>query len=276
MRYLIVSVLISLILLTACAPARQKLSPHGNIALKDANVYYQQKNIERALESYQKVLKDNPDHVLALRRVADINLYYGEQDQSKTIEFNKLAFENYDKAIAIVESFDNLKETEQVELRDMRRRRTSAWTRIYSAAEQLQNQGNTKEAMRGFQIAIDLDNERFEPLIKLKDIYVKELKDLDKAEKIMLQLYQKRPKEVMLLLEIGAFYYDKQDFSRALDFFQKASVEAPTDADILMNISFCYYEMKDFANALKNTEKVLVLAPRNLDALRNARSIALR
>ncbi len=276
MKYAVIVLMIVVLLLTACAPARQKLSPRANVALKDANVLYQQKNVDRALTAYLEVLKDNPDYAIALRRVADINLYYGEQNPSKAIEYNKKAFEYYARAIAVTESFENLKEQDQADLRDMKRRQRGAWTRIFTAADQLYTQGNTTDAMAGFQIASDLDAERIEPLIKLKDIYEKELKDSERAEQIMLQLYQRKPKEVLLLQEIGAFYFNKPDHSKALEFFQKALVEAPLDTNIMMNISFCYYELQDYQNALKMTEKVLELEPRNLDALENARSIALR
>ena len=276
MRYLLAATLITVLLLSACSASRQKLSPQANVALKDANVYYQQKNVEKALESYLKVLKDNPDHVIALRRVADINLYFGEQYQSKAIEFNQKAFENYAKAIAVTETFTKLNEDDQADLRDMKRRQKGAWSRVFGASDQLLQQGNTSDALKGFQIAAQLDPERIEPLIKMKDIYEKELKDPSKAESIMLQLYEKKPKEVLLLQEIGAFYFNKPDYNKALEFFQKASAENPLDTNILMNISFCYYELKDYLNSLIATEKVLQVEPSNLDALRNARAIAIQ
>lgn len=276
MKYFITSIMLIMLILTACAPARQKLSPQANVTLKDANVFYQQKNVDSALKEYQKVLKDNPDYVLALRRVADINLYYAEQNPSKAIEYNKIAFDNYNKAIIITESFANLKDADQIEIRDMKRRKTSAWSRIFNAADGLLAQGNTNDALQGFQIAATLDPDRVEPLIKMKDIYDKELKDSAKAEQILIQLYERKPKEVLLLQEIGAFYFNKPDFRKALEFFQKASLEAPLDTNLQMNISFCYYEMEDYANALKSTEAVLKLEPVNRDALRNARAIAIK
>ena len=39
--------LVILLVLTACSANRQKLSPQGNLNLKSANVYYQQKDNER-------------------------------------------------------------------------------------------------------------------------------------------------------------------------------------------------------------------------------------
>ncbi len=275
MKHLIIATLLLTLVFTACAPARQKLSPQANVALKDANVFYQQKNVEKALESYHRVLKDNPDYVIALRRVADINMYYGEQDQSKAIEYNKKAYEFYTKAIAITETFEPLKETDHADLRDMRRRQKGSWTRIYNASELLLNQGNTQEALKGFKIAAELDDERFEPLIKMKDIYEKELKDPVQAEAILLKLYEKKPKEALLLQELGAFYFNKPDYPKSLEFFKKALLEMPLNTDIMMNISFCYYEMKDYANALKSTQAVLEIEPKNMDAIKNARSIAL-
>ncbi len=275
MKRVILIAIATMLILSGCASARQKLSPRANVTLKDANVYYQQQNVEKALEGYKAVLQDNPDYVLALRRVADINLYYGEKDPEKTIEYNKMAFELYSRAISVTESFPNLTEKDNVDLRDMKKRKQSAWTRIFSASDRLLSAGNTQESLKGFEVAAALDKDRIEPLIKLKDIYEKELKDEVKAEQILLKLYQRKPKEIALLEEIGAFYFNRKDYTKSLDFFTKASAEAPTNTNLLMNISFCHYEMKQYGEALKATQAVIKLEPRNIDALKNAKAIAI-
>ena len=55
-----------------------KLSPQGNVNLKTADVYYSQQDVEQAEIYYLKVLEDNPDHAIALRRLGDISLFKAE------------------------------------------------------------------------------------------------------------------------------------------------------------------------------------------------------
>ena len=96
MKKLIFLAMIAILVLSACSANRQKLSPQGNLNLKSANVYYAQHNADKALDFYQKVLKDNPDYYIALKRVADINLLYGEQNAAKDVEYNTAAYTYYD------------------------------------------------------------------------------------------------------------------------------------------------------------------------------------
>jgi len=275
MKYYAILALALLTLLSACAGSRQKLSPVGNINLKDADVYYQQKNVDKAFDSYQKVLQDNPDHAKALRRVADIYLYRGEENPDKDIEYNKKAYEAYTRAINVMETFPNLKEDELIEIRDMKKRKLGAWTKIFISADKQLSLGNTMQAIEGFEIAAALDKSDIRPLVKLKDIYEKDLKDEVKAEELLLKLYETKPKELVLLQEIGAFYFNKKDFAKSLGFFLQAKELSPLDINIMMNISFCYFELEKMPEALAITKEILAIESRNIDALTNAKIISM-
>jgi len=276
MKKLIFIALTAIFLLSACATARQKLSPQGNVDLKTANVYYQQKNVEQAEVFYQKVLDDNPDHALALRRMADINLFKGEQFLERAVEFNQKAYQFYDRAIAKTESFENLTDEEKIDLRDMKKRKESSWIRIYNAAEKELTNGNTKSAMDIFELAQKLEPGRPEPMIQLKNIYLKELKDDAKAEQILLALLKKEPDKLAYLQELGAFYYNKENYTEAVKFYERVRVQTPVDIDNLMNISACYYELKNYPKAMEATQAALQLEPNKADLIANAQSIAIK
>jgi len=168
MKKLIIIAVALILVLSACSNARQKLSPQGNVNFKTANVYYQQKNVEQAEAYYLKVLEDNPEHVVALRRMADINLFNGEQFLERAVEFNQKAFDYYGKAIAITEAFPELTDQEKNDLRDMKKRKDGAWTRIYKVAEAQLKDGNTQAAMTTFELANKLNPSRPEPMIQTK------------------------------------------------------------------------------------------------------------
>jgi tetratricopeptide (TPR) repeat protein len=272
-QYLIIA-LAAALLLAACAAPRQKLSPQGNVNLKTANVYYAQQNVEEASKYYTLVLQDNPDHVLALRRMADINLYNGERFADKALELNQEAYRGYDKAIRILEGFTDLKESDQADLRDMKKRRSSAWTRIFKLGETQYDEGNTQAAMEIFEITGKLDPTRLEPLIKLKTIYQKDLKDDAKAEAILRQLYDKDPDNLLLIQEMGIFYINKKDYAAAIPFFEQVKVKEPLNVNNLMNLSYSYFESGNYQKAKESNDLVLNLEPQNPDALTDAKYIA--
>jgi len=262
------------LVLSACSNARQNLSPQGNVNFKTANVYYQQKNVEQAETFYLKVLEDNPNHAVALRRMADINLFNGEQFVDRAVEFNQKAFNYYTQAIAITEAYPDITDQEKIDLRDMKKRKDCAWTRIYKVAEAQLKAGNTLAAMGTFELVNKLDPSRPEPMIQLKNIYLNEQSDDVKAEQILLSLIKDDPDKLLYLQELGAFYYNKANYTEAVKYFEKAKPQVPLDINNYMNISACYYELKDYPKAMAATQMAMDIEPGNVDLIDNARSIA--
>lgn len=262
--------------LGACSTARQKLSPQANVNAKTAGVYYAQQNVEKAEEFYLKVLDDHPDHALSLRRMADINLFKAEQLPNRAVEFNSEAFKLYSKALDIFATYENPTNEEVLDIRDMTRRREGAWTRIYRAGEAELTAGNTQEAMEIFELAQELNPSRYEPMVRLKDIYQKELKDDAKAEEILLTLIAQDPENKTYLLETGAFYFNSENYAEAVKYFEKVRKISPADTDNLMNLAYAYFEMENFSKSLEVTQAALDLQPADIDVLQNAKEIALR
>jgi len=276
MKKLIIVVIALLIALTGCSSARQKLSPKGNVDFKTANVYYQQKNVEQAELYYQKVLESNPDHAVALRRMGDINLNKAENFTERAVEFYSKAYDYYAKAIKVTESFSNLTDDEKIGLRDMKKRKESSWVHLYKIAEANMTNGNTKAAMDIFEMVHNLEPARPEPMIQLKNIYLKDQKDDAKAEQILLSLLQEDPDKLVYLQETGAFYYNKANYAEAVKYFEKAKTQIPRDLNNYMNISACYYELGDFQKAMATNLAALEIEPNNVDLLDNAQNIALK
>ncbi len=276
MRKLIIILLTLALALGACSAfkTRQKLSPQANVNAKTAGVYYAQQNVDKAEQFYLKVLEEHPDHAISLRRMADINLHKAENFPDRSVEYNKNAYELYNQALAVYQTFDNLSDEERLDIRDMTRRREGAWTRIYRAGDASLQAGDTQEAMEYFELANELNPDRYEPLIRLKDIYQKELKDDAKAEEILLSLIAKDPENLDYVLEIGAFYFNQKDYTKSVKYFAQARQMAPANIDNLLNLSFSYYELKDYDKALEVTQQALNLDPGNPDILQNARDVA--
>lgn len=274
MKKLIILSLAVMLLLAACATSRQKLSPQANVNFKTANVYYSQKNVDEAAKYYKKVLADNPEHAVAIRRIADINYYNAEQFADKSVELNKAAYEGYTKAIKITQGFQNLKEKELADIRDMENRKKSAWTRIYKKAEDQLAAGNTEDAISTFKLVADLDPNRDEPDQMLFSIYQKDPAKENDAAALANKMYEKDPTNTVLIRLKGAFHYNKKEYNEALKYFEKIKELDPENVDNLLSISVCRYEIKDYEGTLQNLQAVLVIQPNNIDALTDAKITA--
>jgi tetratricopeptide (TPR) repeat protein len=276
MKRLIIITVALLLLLTACSTTRHKLNPRANVDLKTADVYYAQQNVDEAMKFYESVLDDNPNHAHALRRVADINLYNGERFTDRLVELNQAAYEGYDHAIDIMEEYEDPSEDERAIIRDMKKRRTSAWTRIFKEAEAQEVEGNTQRAIEIYDVVADLDPDRTEPLYKLANIYQQVLKDEERAEEILQKIYAVDPDNVVVQQQMGIFYYNQEDYESAIDYFLRFYEQQPMDVNNLMNLTASYFSLEDYATAKKYNDLTLNLEPENQDALADAKAIAYR
>ncbi len=276
MKKITIVLLAGLLLLAACAAPRQKLTPQANVALKTANVYYAQRDIEKAEVYYREVLTSNPNHVLALTRMGDINLHKGETMADRSVEFNQAAYGYYKQAVQNYEAFTDLEDEDYVEIRNLKRRQEAAWTRVFRAAENLHTAGNSREALTTFEITAALDSTRFEPLYKMKDIYTRDFDDDVKAEQMMQRIIRIRPDDAAILAEMGGFYYNNQRFQEALQFFLRVRNQNPRDINNLLNIAACHVEMNELESAMIVTREILEFEPDNEVALTNAQLLSAR
>jgi len=274
MKKIALILIVGVLFLTACAGPRQKLSPQANVALKTANVYYAQRDTDKAQVYYEQVLRDNPDHVHALTRMGDIALHNGETFADRSVEFNRSAYGYYSRAVKNYEGFTDLKDEDYIEIRNLKRRMDGAWARVFRAAENLQTAGNSRDAIATFEIAAAMDSTKFEPLYKMKVIYQEDFNDNLKAEQLMLRILTIRPEDPAIIGEIAGFYYNAGRFSEAITYYRRLKAITPRDTNNMLNISACLVEMGEFEAALLETREILELEPNNVDALSNAQMIA--
>lgn len=275
MKHLIIIALAAMLLLSACAGSRQKVSPAANVALRTANMELKQGNIDVALKNYEIVLADRADHAEALNRTGRI--YY-----KKATDLPATALENYKKshelltrAIEAYQSFNPLTEADRKEIKELTDLRTSAWTRIFKMGEDQQEAGNTKDAVSIYELTMQLDPKRDEPLRKLYEIYREDPAGLDKAEATLKKIYDKNPADLNVIKTLGAFFYtDRKDYAKALTYYEQVKAQEPANINTLLLIAYCYYELGQFQKALDNIQMVLSLEPNNLDALADAKSIS--
>ena len=164
MKHLTILVLTALLFITACAGPRQKLSPMANVALRTANMDYNNKNIEDAEKNYEIVLNDRPDHAEALNRMGRIHFARASELPGLALVNYLKAYDYVDRALKVYNSFDPITEADRKEIKGLTDLRTSSWARIFKIGEDQQTEGNTKEALDIYEQVLKLDPNRSEPL----------------------------------------------------------------------------------------------------------------
>lgn len=290
-------VIIILLLLSACSMSRQKLSPQGNLNLKSANVYYQQKDNEaslnKALDLYTKVLKDNPQHVIALKRSGDLLLYFASQiepketkdedgksiypnmdNAAKTIDYFKQSYGKYDSVLTVMNTFEKLNDDERAMKRDADRKKESSWVRMYKIGQLYYYTNDFPEAIKILEMVYNLDTTRKEPLRMLVLAY-QETGDQDKIELYLNKVLQDDPDDLEMIKMMGAHYYKNKNYSKAVEYFNKVLEKEPINTDNMLLIYSAYSLEKEYQSAYDILVKILKLKPDNVEVLGYAKDLAI-
>jgi len=284
-----------LLVLFACAHNKQKLSPQGNLNLKSANVYYTQKDNEaslrKALTLYEKVLQDNPQHVLALKRSADLIYYFATQIEPKKIEkgthveyqnmqhadeavnYFKRTYAKYDSVLTVMANFKDLNDKERATRRDASRKKESSWVKMVNIGRFQYENKNYTDAINTLEYVAALDTTRIEPLRLLVAVY-QETNDNEKTEYYLNKVLAINPNDVDLLKTMAAHYYNNEKYEEAIPYFQKIMTLQPTDINNILLLASCYTETKDYSKALEIVTKALKIDPQNIDALTAAKDLS--
>ncbi len=297
MRNSLINILILLLLLSACSMSRQKLSPQANLYLKSANVYYQQKDNEtslnKALALYTKVLEDNPYHVIALKRSADILLYFASQiepketkdddgnpvypnmdNAAKAISYFRQTYGKYDSVLTAINTFEKLNDDDRAMKRDATRKKESSWVRLYKIGQLYYHTNDYPEAIKTLEMVFNLDSSRKEPLRMLVLAY-QETGDQDKIEFYLNKVLADNPDDLEMIKMMGAHYYKNNDYAKAIEYFNKVLEKEPLNTNNMLLIYAAYSLQKDYQSAYDVLVKVLKLDPENKEVLGYAKDLAI-
>jgi cytochrome c-type biogenesis protein CcmH/NrfG len=77
------------------------------------------------------------------------------------------------------------------------------------------------------------------------------------------------PADPLVLTALGNLYYDAQQYSAAIDFYQRALRARPTDAAVRTDMATAYWYMGNADSAIAEFNKALAYAPDNPNTLFN-------
>ena len=88
------------------------------------------------------------------------------------------------------------------------------------------------------------------------------------AEPLLAQL-QSDPNNPELLAKIGNVYYDTQQFTGAIEYYQRSLTAQPSNADVRTDMATAYWYLGDADAAIKEFDKALTFEPNKANTLFN-------
>jgi len=274
-KNILLMLVVALMLSVTGLEAKQKLSSVGTRGLRDAKMKLQQKNFDKALEFYLKVLESDPNSIEALAKVGQINYSYGS-DRSKgklsyfetAYGYYKQSIEAYDKLLA--DGFPQKKlKAEKKLIEAVNKEIGYPIVKLQIEGTDAFNDGAYEEALEYFQKAYELNPDSLKSLVGMGPTYMKLEKTAEAIETYEL-LMTAEPANIQTLQTLAGIYYNNDQIEKAAEMYQAILVITPNDVSIMFNVSVAYINLKKYEEALAMNEAILALEPENVDALNNA------
>jgi len=150
-------------------------------------------------------------------------------------------------AAVFVFSACSKKETKQTEA-------GSEYQQQMELGEQYFNARKFDEAIEAYLKCIEMDEKNVDAYIKLSEVYV-EQKNYEEAAAILEQGYESTEDESLIAkaaeiyTDLGKRYYKDEDYSSAIEAFEKAIAVDPTYVNAYMQLSDLYYYLEEYDNA---------------------------
>ncbi|RLC50141.1 MAG: hypothetical protein DRZ79_04885 [Candidatus Cloacimonadota bacterium] len=265
-----------------------ELSGKSKTDFRSANMYAGQKIFEKALPLYLSVLKENPDHIESLERVAGI--YFDiKKDYFTANEYYQKAIDSIESALA---QYEELKKSDPAaakkfykkrikklkledKLESIKKFKKSCWIHIFKEAKNKFDNKSYDEAIEELNKLLEIAPDSIKT-IKLIAYSYREKGDDENTLKFLQMAYGVDSTDVNVIDMIAAIYFDKKEYEKAAEWYKKESALEPQNPDIYFNIGSCYFNLRDDENALQAYAKVVELDSTNIDAAINAYNFANR
>jgi tetratricopeptide (TPR) repeat protein len=288
----------------SCANAKEKMSPKGRVNLRNANMYRQQLNLDKAKTFYEEVLKENPDNLESIKYMGEIYYKWGEEkvgqpiDTTKSEAAQKLqrikydnesvdsyisAYEQYQKYLDIMKTNSDSTKEEIEWRKDSAKKIKGCFARIFLTGQGYVSANDYSTALPIFEKLYQIEPQEPKTMKMMLKIYSEQQNAAQESEKasfnpkiedLLNKLIALNPKDPETLSKLGAFYYTNKQIEKALPVFKQIEILKPKDVDNLFNLVGIYNDKKMMQEAYDADLKILAIEPNNVDAVDNARIFA--
>jgi|GEM_PF-5439154 len=270
--------LVFVVILAGCAGSgnSQSLSGRARPVFRDAQIFLQQSNYERALEYYLLVLEHDPDHVISMKNVADLYFMQADlQEEEMAIQTFEIAHGYYLLTLSTIASIPNWTGFTGFEVikNDSELKLASIFARNFRIGQEFFHEDDFESAESIFQDLLSLFPERTESYQMLAAI-ADRLGNLEKTIEYSLKILEVDPTNTQILINLALEYQGKGDLENAAKYFRMYIDVEPNNASGYVSLAYIYMQMEDFDTALLLYEQAMQVDPDNVDIVADAANIA--
>jgi tetratricopeptide (TPR) repeat protein len=239
---------------------------------RNALKLHQENNLSSAEELYQSILKEYPNHALALTLLGTISIQRKKPKQA--IEFfNKSIQSNPQEPL----SFCNLGIAEY----QLKRYESSLKNLNFAIkikpdyAEALNAKGNTLRklgqnnlAIESFNFAVQINPNLIDAYLNRGDLFI-ELNRFAEAQNDYKNASIVNPPNEIAIMKYADFLMECQDFNKALIEYKKLIIMNSNNINALLNCAICSEKCKDIEAAIMYYDLILNIDEGNIKALNN-------
>lgn len=238
-----------------------KNNPNESILYVDlGDSFYNNKNLEKAIENYNKALELNKNNIEAYGKL--ISLYFDKNDNDKAIIYSKKAVEDnpnyfsaylwlgstYVKTKNLDSAIDSFKEALKLSPNNPNCYNSLALAYVEKNEYDL--------AIEYFSKALDISPNNNQTLVYIADAYAKK-GSLEKAENIYNQALKNEPYNDNIYLARGNFFSENKKYDLAQADLEKAILLNTQSLDARNNLGNLYIKQKKYDLAIDNFEMII-------------------
>ena len=270
--------LVSIVMVFGCASggSSQQLSSRARPNFKEAQIFMQQYNYERALFYYLRVLETDPDHVESMKNVAD--LYFsqaGEEEYEEAREIFEIAHGYYIRTIDTILGIDGWENFNRFDLfkSDSELKIESIFARNFILGREAYQEEDFEESEEIFEFLQRLYPEKYEATQMLAAIANRQ-GDTDRAIGYFLRILEADPTNTVIVTNLAIEYQQLHDYENAAIYFQMFIDLEPENVTGYTSLAYLRMQMDDFETALTLYEQAMEVEPDNVDIVADAANIA--
>jgi tetratricopeptide (TPR) repeat protein len=256
----------------------QKVDKKAKKNIRSAKMYYNQQNWEKLTPLLDKALEVQPDNMIALYYLAEMNFTLAEERKDKA-KYYLAARDYYNKLYAAMQTPEyrltkGKKKTNYEEWeKDVYLKAKSSWIRVFNAAINLGKEQRYDEAIQITNTLAEITPDSAQIYTALSSFYMSSGRE-EEGLKLLVDIAEKNPNNTRVLMQIAIAFYNAENFAKAAEYYEKLNQADPTNFDYAFNGGVAYTQAQNDDKALVMYELAHKIDAQNVTVIAEIARIA--
>ena len=233
-----------------------------------AIIYLQNQENSKALEIFEKIIDQHPDHIESLIMLAKIKQGMGHFEDAKKAYENVLSLDLKQKDIYLLLGDLYLRDNDFNNALRIYKQLVDnfpdSYVGYFFIGRVYAQQGDLDKAKKSFEKTLEIEPDLIEPQFEIIKIYQKKGRG-KKTVSIYNDILKKNPEDIRATIGLGYYYHENKMKQKAETLFKQLGEKSQTDSSVLKTIIHLYMNSSQFDIIKVVTEGMLKGAPNSSD-----------